>query len=413
MRTGITSGSRWFGKLPDNWEERKIQYSARVFSGGTPDRNNFEYWDNGTIPWLSSGEINKGTITTADGLITETALRESSARWASKGTLLMALNGQGKTKGTVALLECDSTINQSLCNISPDKEHFYKYVKYFLESRYSQIRGLVGEDRDGLNLSLVKSIVLPLPPLPIQKAIASYLDKETARIDALIAKKERQIELLQEKRQAIITQAVTKGLNPNAKMKDSGVEWIGEIPEGWEVMKLKWIYRGIGSGNGIPPDDIQEVGKYPVYGGNGIMGYAEKFNSDKEDIIIGRVGAKCGNVYIVSGNKWISDNALVLTIETNNKAYIAQYLEMRNLNELANKNAQPLITGTMVGDQIVIVPPYDEQLGIMTYLGREKQKISNLVNRIVNSISLLREYRSSLITAAVSGQIDVSQEAIK
>jgi type I restriction enzyme S subunit len=268
----------------------------------------------------------------------------------------------------------------------------------------------VGVSYPAVNPEDIGNIEILLPPLPIQKAIAAYLDKETARIDALIAKKERQIELLQEKRQAIITRAITKGLDPNAKMKDSGVEWIGEIPEGWEIVKLKWLYKGIGSGNGISPDDIEESGTYPVYGGNGIMGFTENFNSDGDDIIIGRVGAKCGNVYLSSGKKWISDNALNLQINKLEKEFVAQLLEIRNLNDLANKNAQPLITGSMVGNQEVIVPPIVEQKRIIDYLRREKKAIADLQMKVDASLNFLREYRSSLITAAVSGQIYVSQE---
>lgn len=263
----------------------------------------------------------------------------------------------------------------------------------------------VGVSYPAVNPEDISDLEINIPLLPIQKAIATYLDKETARIDALIEKKQRQIELLKEKRQAIITRAVTKGLDPNAKMKDSGVEWIGEIPEGWEVVKLKWIYKGIGSGGGISPDNIDESGSYPVYGGNGIMGYTENFNSDEEDIIIGRVGAKCGNIYLASGRKWISDNALKLRIDNMERGYLAKLLEIRNLNELANKNAQPLITGGMVGNQDIVVPPTKEQMDIVAFLSGQMSHIALVIAKIEESIELLQEYRSSLITAAVSGQI--------
>lgn len=263
----------------------------------------------------------------------------------------------------------------------------------------------VGVSYPAVNPEDISDLEINIPLLPIQKAIATYLDKETARIDALIEKKQRQIELLKEKRQAIITRAVTKGLDPNAKMKDSGVEWIGEIPEGWEVVKLKWIYKGIGSGGGISTDNIDESGSYPVYGGNGIMGYTENFNSDEEDIIIGRVGAKCGNIYLASGRKWISDNALKLRIDNMERGYLAKLLEIRNLNELANKNAQPLITGGMVGNQDIVVPPTKEQMDIVAFLSGQMSHIALVIAKIEESIELLQEYRSSLITAAVSGQI--------
>jgi len=110
---------------------------------------------------------------------------------------------------------------------------------FYLESRYQDIRGLVGDDmRDGLNLDIIRSLPVYKPPLPEQHAIAAFLDRETSRIDALIMKKERQIELLHEKRSALISHAVTKGLDPNAKMKDSGIEWLGKVPEWWGVIQI-------------------------------------------------------------------------------------------------------------------------------------------------------------------------------
>jgi len=248
------------------------------------------------------------------------------------------------------------------------------------------------------------------PPFSEQQAIAAFLDYETSRIDTLIGKKKKLVELLKEKRTALISRAVTKGLDASVKMKPSGVEWLGEVPEHWGVKKLKWVYQNIGSGDGISPDDIEPFGTYPVYGGNGIMGYTEKYNSTGEDIIIGRVGAKCGNIYLIDGNKWISDNALNLKIKRLQKKYLALLLEERNLNQLANQNAQPLITGSMVGNQFIPLPPLPEQQAIAAFLDRETAKIDTLVSKVETAIEKLKEYRTALISAAVTGKIDVRKE---
>jgi type I restriction enzyme S subunit len=258
-----------------------------------------------------------------------------------------------------------------------------------------------------LNAEELGNFIVLLPPHPEQQAIADFLNHETGRIDSLIDKKQKLIELLKEKRTALISRAVTKGLNPRVKMKPSGVEWLGDVPKHWEVKKLKWIYRGIGSGDGISPDDIEPLGTYPVYGGNGIMGYAEKYNTTGEDIIIGRVGAKCGNVYLVDGQKWISDNALHLSIKRVCKKYIALVLEERNLNQLANQNAQPLITGSMVGNQFMPLPSLLEQKAIASFLDSETSKIDMLAAKVEAAIGKLKEYRTALISAAVTGKIAV------
>jgi type I restriction enzyme, S subunit len=205
----------------------------------------------------------------------------------------------------------------------------------------------------------------------------------------------------------VLTTKNTKGTKNKAypKYKPASVEWLGAVPEHWEVKKLKWAYQSIGSGDGISPDDIEPIGTYPVYGGNGIMGYTESYNSKNEDIIIGRVGAKCGNVYLEDGQKWISDNALKLTIDKVVLKYLALVLDARNLNQLANQNAQPLITGSMVGNQFIPLP---EQQTIAAFLDRETDKIDKLFAKVTIIIARLKEYRTALISSAVTGKIDVS-----
>lgn len=198
------------------------------------------------------------------------------------------------------------------------------------------------------------------------------------------------------------------------KCKSTGVDWLGDIPEQWGIKKLKWAYKSIGSGDGISPDDIDPTGKYPVYGGNGIMGYTEEFNADDDDIIIGRVGAKCGNVYLVSGKKWISDNALRLEIDKCDKRYLSQFLMARNLNQLANQNAQPLITGSMVGNQFIPIPPLSEQQAISAFLDRSTERIDTLVAKKKRLVEVLKEKRTALISHAVTrGLSELIQPADK
>jgi type I restriction enzyme S subunit len=420
MRREVLSGYRWYAELPPNWEERKIQYSAIVYSGGTPDRNNLSYWDEGNVPWLTSGEINKGTILTADHRITELAVRESSARWATKGTVLIALNGQGKTKGTVALLEMNATINQSLCCIKPNKDHYYRFVYYYLAGRYAQIRGLVGEDRDGLNQALVKSIVLPLPTVQLQKQISFFLDEETTRIHALISKKERQIELLQEKRQAIITKAITRGIDPSANMKDSGVAWIGKIPEEWQVKRLKHIFRNMDyiriPLSGEDRADLEKI--YPYYGASGIIDHVDRYLFDEDLILIAEDGANLLSrstplAFIARGKYWVNNHAHILKPYSDNLDFWESTLQSYDYEPLISGSAQPKLTAEALGEIWLPFPPISEQKRLSDFV-KEENSMTNLTSeKIVASILLLREYRSSLITAAVSGQIDVSRMKTK
>lgn len=205
--------------LPAEWERIRLRWLSKRYSGGTPDTKNADYWEGGTIPWLNSGAVNQGTITEPSDYITELALKESSAKWIPRGALVMALAGQGKTKAMVGYVDIETTGNQSLAVVVPKKIDG-KYLYWWLSSQYLTLRNLSSQDgRDGLNLEMIGSIVCPVPRLDTQRRIARFLDEKTARIDGLIKTKQELLDHLAEKRQAFITRAVTKGLNPNAPMK--------------------------------------------------------------------------------------------------------------------------------------------------------------------------------------------------
>ena len=220
---------------------RKIKYLFNVVNGATPQSSVLEYWD-GDIPWVTPEDI----ANEPNPSIFRTKRSITKEGYASCGTTLVPKNSIILTTrapiGNIGISEVELCSNQGCKILIPKNEIFPKYAYYSVLSRKENLVSLgQGSTFRELSSDSLKNVSIPLPPLPLQKAIAAYLDKETTRIDTLIAKKERQIELLQEKRQAIITQAITKGLDPKAKMKDSGVEWIGEIPEGWSVKKLRYI----------------------------------------------------------------------------------------------------------------------------------------------------------------------------
>ena len=267
----------------------------------------------------------------------------------------------------------------------------------------------VGASYPAINASQLVDIEVPLPPLETQKRIAAFLDEKTARIEGLIEKKQALLDRLAEKRQAIITQAVTKGLNPAAPMKDSGVDWLGQIPAHWEIAPLRWYVR-TRSGDGLTNEHMSaertDEQKFPVVGGNGLMGYAEAANSKDTLLIIGRVGALCGNVHALAEPSWITDNALsVYGVRGYNARYLFHALRERDLNTLSARNAQPLITGEIVKAQLMPLPPKDEQVLIGQHCDDQNKDIHATTEAIRFSVSMLAEYRSSLITAAVTGQI--------
>lgn len=202
-------GIDWIGQVPEGWGVGKVKYFSQISAGATPDRNNSLFW-NGNINWMSSGEVNQGIVKHTSETITDLALKRTSTKLLPNGTVMLALNGQGKTKGTAAVLAIESASNQSLASFIVDNKILNNmYLYYFFVANYYNIRGLKGEDRDGLNLQLVSNIVIPLFELEEQQKIVDFLDKKTVQIDKLIQIKNQQIENINKQRQTLIYDYVT------------------------------------------------------------------------------------------------------------------------------------------------------------------------------------------------------------
>ena len=229
----------WIDVIPQHWDITRLRLLSKRYSGGTPSKDNQAYWQDGTIPWLNSGAVNQGMITRPSTYITDLGLKESSAKWIPKKAIIIALAGQGKTKGTTAYTTFKTTCNQSMGVVVFEKDH-PKFMYWWLTSQYKNIRGLASDDgRDGLNLEMLGTIPCPLPSIDEQKQIATFLDYKTRQIDLLINKKKDLINKLEEKRLAMITQAVTKGINKDVNFNHSGKEWLGDKPESWKCSYLK------------------------------------------------------------------------------------------------------------------------------------------------------------------------------
>ena len=204
------SGIEWLGDIPEHWDAVSLKWVSNIYSGGTPSKNKPEYWTNGTIPWLNSGTVNQWDITEASEYITEEALSNSSAKWIPEKAILMALAGQGKTKGMVAQVQFKCTCNQSMGVIIPNNKIDNRFLLYWLKRNYQNIRNLGGGDkRDGINLEMIGGIPIPFFSVSEQTEIVEHIENESARIDAKIAKAEKYINLLTEYRTALISEVVT------------------------------------------------------------------------------------------------------------------------------------------------------------------------------------------------------------
>ena len=240
------SGIPWLGEIPEHWQKWKISRGVKkIGSGTTPSSSNKDFYENGTINWLNTGDFNNGILYSCKKKVTAKALEENSAlKLFRSGTLSIAM--YGATIGKVCIIKFDATTNQACCNIEEGDIFSNKFLMYWFVGHKPQIVNLsYGGGQPNISQDVIKSLYVPCPKKSEQTAIANFLDYKTAKIDRFIFKKKQLIKLLNEQKAAIINDAVTKGLNPKAKMKSSGIEWLGEIPEHWEVKKLKYVAEAV------------------------------------------------------------------------------------------------------------------------------------------------------------------------
>jgi type I restriction enzyme S subunit len=200
---------------------------------------------------------------------------------------------------------------------------------------------------------------------------------------------------------------VTCGLDPNVRLKPSGVEWLGDVPEHWEMRRLKTLCR-MKSGDGITAMSIEPAGEYPVYGGNGVRGYTSNYTHDGEFALIGRQGALCGNIHLVRGRFWASEHAVVATLYRGyNIEWFGAILTITNLNQYSIAAAQPGLAVERILTLWLPVPPAQEQVHIAKYIEHETADITKAVDRTQREISLILEYRTRLTADVVTGKLDV------
>jgi type I restriction enzyme S subunit len=249
-----------------------------------------------------------------------------------------------------------------------------------------------GVTRFGLRLDEIKSLPVPHPPLVIQRQIVDHLDKETQRLDDLIVKKRRMIELLEESLVSWELDLVSKSSS--------------------RTTPLRWRLR-VGSGDGIDADEVNEGPGTPVIGGNGVMGYTDLTSRvNEESIAVGRVGALCGNVHKVDPPAWITDNALWLrSFDAIDRDFLVLALRVADLNSKADKTAQPLITGETVKSLRILWPLLDVQQRVAAVAEKHRNRFKELTQHLRDQILLLQEHRQALITAAVTGQLEIPEVA--
>ena len=291
-----------------------------------------------------------------------------------------------------------------------------RWLYYALQTlgldRFSQDTGVPGLSRE-----TAYNYLITLPNHAEQRAIADFLDRETAEADALVAKYERLIELLEEKRVAHITQAVTKGLDPTVPMKDSGIEWLGQIPATWVAGPIKYFLTML-DGKRIPISGEERSGRqgpYPYYGASGVIDHIDDFIFDEDLILVGEDGANLVNratplAFLAQGKYWVNNHAHILRPKQYDSLnFWVQRIEMEDISSIVTGSAQPKLTIEVLKNLKISAPTKeDERRTISGYIEKVTKDTDLLKSKASRAIELIRERRSALITAAVTGQIDVN-----
>jgi len=386
------SGVAWLGDIPAHWESMRLKFVARLLYGDSlaaDDREDGEF-----AVFGSNGQV--GTHTRANTLAP---------------ALIIGRKGSfGKVNYSAQpCFAIDTTFIADARSAKADLRWLFYAIALLGLDTISQDSAVPGLSRE-----FAYDQWLPVPSESEQRAIAAYLDRETARLDALIAKKERLIELLQEKRTALISHAVTRGLDAHAPLKDSGVEWLGKIPVGWEVKRLKSLFTFLDSRR-IPLSSEERATlakEYPYYGASGIIDYVENYLFDEPLILVAEDGANLFSrssplAFVARGKYWVNNHAHILKPFDSLIDYWSYVLAIIVYDPWITGSAQPKLTKDNLGTLALPVPPMNERRAIAAHLDRETAKIDALAAKVRQAIETLKEYRTALISAAVTGKVDV------
>lgn len=424
------SGVGWLGEVPDHW---KILPVCSLFKRGKSLGHESEellsvYRDFGVVIKSSRDDNNNKA---SEDLSLYQLVKPSN----------LVTNKMKTWQGSIAISPYRGIVSPAYFVYQNNHNELDAYLHHLLRSLpyvtgyMSASKGIRVNQWD-LDPDLFRYFPVLVPPKNEQLIIAKHIDDETTRIDSLVSKKTRFIDLLHEKKQALITQAVTEGLDPNVKMKDSGVEWLGQVPTHWDVLPIKHIVATpITDGPHETPNFVDEgipfVSAEAISSGQinfeKIRGYiteeahrqySQKYYPQRGDIFMIKSGATTGITAMVETdinfNIW-SPLAVIRCGVRSVPRFVLNYMRSRSFQDAIELNwsygTQQNIGMGVIGDLAITVPPVEEQIEIALRIDSQIARLDTLINRTERSIELLKERRSALITAAVTGQIDLREAA--
>ena len=405
-------GVPWLGDVPAHWEVGRLKQACSRSALYGANVAAVHYQREGvrflrTTDITESGQLLSGGVFLPRELVNEYLLEDGDILLSRSGTVGRSFLYSSKLHGECAYA---GYLVRFVPNAAVLPKYLFLFTKAEAFSAFLRVMA-IASTIENVNAEKYANMPLPLPPLPEQTAIVRYLDYMDRRIRRYVAAKRGLIALLEEENQSVVNRAVTRGLDPNIRLKPSGVEWLGDVPEHWEVRRLKTIC-GMKSGEGITAESIEAAGEYPVYGGNGLRGYASSYTHDGAFALIGRQGALCGNVHITRGQFWASEHAAVAALDVGHEInWFGAILTAMNLNQYSIAAAQPGLAVERILNLYLPVPHPQEQKDIANHIEGATADIDAAIARARRQMELVQEYRTRLIADVVTGKLDVREVA--
>ncbi|MBU1044086.1 MAG: restriction endonuclease subunit S [Candidatus Omnitrophica bacterium] len=422
------SGIEWIGRIPQSWNFKRLKYLDRTIMGQSPESDDCNR-DEAGVPFLQ-GNADFSSLNPIPNVWCK-----HPNKLAEKNDILLSVRAP---VGAVNIADQTYGIGRGLCAIRPKRSN-KKYSYYRVLCLSDELNRIsTGSTYSAVSVEQVNNVVVPDPAFEEQEALSAFLDRKTIQIDDLIAKKERMIELLKEERIAIINQAVTKGLDPNVEMKESGIEWLGRIPKHWDVKRLKYLSKKIGSG-------VTPKGGASVYQFDGVLflrsqnihfdglrlddvAYISQEVHDNMigskvfagDVLLNITGASIGRCYYYPENLGEANVNQHVCIIRPNKFALTKYLTYCLSSELGQQqiiNNQNGISREGLNFEelstfVLPMPDYNEQKKITKFIDNKISLVAEQIKSEQKSIELLKEYRSALVSEVVTGKIDI-RETVK
>ena len=425
------SGVEWLGEVPEGWGVRALKGPFNIFGGTTPKSDIEGYWD-GNVTWVTPADLSNlpsKFIAGSQRQISESGLSSCGTTLVPAGALVLSIRAPIGSLAIAAVELCTNQGCKSLVSRGGAEPGFFYYA--LLAAKESL--NVLGRGSTFLELSAdqLAAFRVPLPPLAEQRAIAAFLDQETAKIDALVAEQRRLIDLLREKRQAVISHAVTRGLNPTASLKPSGIDWLGDVPEGWEVCGIKFYCVRITDGAHISPDT--ENGAFPFVSTKDVSEDGIDFENCLQtsdttyrymvatgcqpvrcDILFSKDGTIGRTAMVTTDVEFVVASSLIIIRPDQEKCstdfvnYLCQSSVVSSQVASFVKGAGlPRLSISNLLKVIGVFPSREEQVAIASGLDKATAKLDTLTATAETAITLLQERRAALISAAVTGKIDV------